>query len=282
MNPIVEEAIRFASLRHQGQVRKGSNIPYITHPYAVGMLLEADHQSPSVVAAGLLHDVVEDTDTTLEEIRQRFGPDVTRLVTAVTEPDKGASWESRKRTTIERIQSLQYDEVALLVADKLHNIRSIQHDLMTDGLAVWERFNRPLRDQSWYYHELLRALQPFKETTDLIGLYESELETMFFGEVGAKEQKMTKLIESLWNGFIEEEWLQEVDSLCQTAFELHRLVTRDPSEQNGALYSRSFLIDTNSLQELPVSLLQGLKELSYRFSIRPEEMAVYMRNFIVK
>lgn len=63
MNPLVEEALRFSSIRHGGQFRNGSSIPYLSHPFSVAMLLESDHQAPVVVAAGLLHDVIEDTKT---------------------------------------------------------------------------------------------------------------------------------------------------------------------------------------------------------------------------
>jgi len=147
VHQLIEEALRFAAVRHDGQFRKGTNIPYLTHPVAVSMLLVEDRQPVPVVAAGLLHDLLEDTLTTPEEIEERFGSEVRRLVEAVSEPGKHLSWEERKRMTIQHVQTMQYDEVALLAADKIHNLRSIRLDVESAGKQVWDRFRR-VRDRA--------------------------------------------------------------------------------------------------------------------------------------
>ena len=103
MHQLIEEALPFAAVLHDGQFRKGTNVPYLTHPVAVSMLLVEDRQPVPVVAAGLLHDLLDDTLTTAEEIEERFGSEVRRLVQAVSEPNKHLSWEERKRMTIQHV-----------------------------------------------------------------------------------------------------------------------------------------------------------------------------------
>ena len=121
---IVEKAFQFALKKHEGQVRKGTNIPYITHPFAVAMILKHHNYSDEVVAAGLLHDVLEDTTATVAELRV-FGSTVLELVQGASEADTSLSWEERKQA---RFRSyLKSAEQLAAAADKLHNIRSFNH-----------------------------------------------------------------------------------------------------------------------------------------------------------
>ncbi|WDH74687.1 HD domain-containing protein [Exiguobacterium marinum] len=281
MNPLIEEAIRFSSIRHGGQSRKGSSIPYLSHPFSVALLLEADHQPPAVVAAGLLHDLIEDTKTKPQEILSRFGTDVLRLVLAVSEKNFDETWEQRKRMTLQHVKSLQFDEVALLVADKLHNLRSIRYDLEMEGMSVWQRFERPMRDQSWYYHELLLAFDPFRSSTDLIDLYEQELHLLFYGEINAKGRKVTRLLESILTRFEEDEWLQEVAPLCQTAYELREIVVRETCDEEEVARFRQQLYQSGWTELSSPSTLAGLKELSYRTALDVKDLVILMRHSIV-
>jgi (p)ppGpp synthase/HD superfamily hydrolase len=149
------DAIEVAARAHHRQVRKGTEIPYIVHPLAVaGLLIRAQCPEHMVIAA-LLHDVLEDTPITVEEIQSRFGRKVSELVTAVSEPDKKAPWEKRKAHTIQYLGDQAGDEVILVaLADKLDNIRAIREGLETDGEMFWARFNRPREKQKWYYQRL--------------------------------------------------------------------------------------------------------------------------------
>jgi (p)ppGpp synthase/HD superfamily hydrolase len=149
------DAIEIAAKAHHNQVRKGTEIPYIVHPLAVaGWLIRANCPENMVIAA-LLHDVVEDTPVTIEELRSHFGPEVADLVTALSEPDKKASWEERKAHTIEYLEKQANDDVLLIsLADKLDNVRAIREGLESDGERFWERFNRPWEKQKWYYERL--------------------------------------------------------------------------------------------------------------------------------
>ncbi|WP_214794863.1 MULTISPECIES: HD domain-containing protein [unclassified Exiguobacterium] len=281
MNPLVEEALRFSSIRHGGQHRKGSSIPYLSHPYSVALLLETDQQPPTVVAAGLLHDLIEDTNTEPEEILVRFGPDVLRLVLAVSERNREETWEQRKRKTLQHISFLQFDEVALLVADKLHNLRSIRYDLEMEGMTVWQRFKRPMRDQSWYYHQLLLAFEPFRSSTDLIGLYEQELNILFYGGNNEKDRKVARLFESILTYFIEDEWVQEAAPLCQTAYELKEIVARASVDEAEVHEFREQLERAGWNTPLSAPLLAAMQELGYRTALDAPDFVTLMRRSIV-
>jgi (p)ppGpp synthase/HD superfamily hydrolase len=149
------DAIELAARAHHNQVRKGTEIPYIVHPLAVASLLIRVNSPEPLVIAALLHDVVEDTPVTIQEILSRFGPTVAGIVTALSEPDKKASWEDRKSHTIHYIDGQASDEILLVsLADKLDNIRAIREGLESDGERFWERFNRPRDKQKWYYERL--------------------------------------------------------------------------------------------------------------------------------
>ncbi|GIO13582.1 phosphohydrolase [Cohnella xylanilytica] len=155
---IVDQAIEFAAYAHRNQKRKGTDIPYVSHPYAVGMILRQAGCPDEVVAAGLLHDTLEDTETTAEQLRDLFGPAVLEIVVGCSEPDKGASWEERKRHTLEELRSASLAIRQVACADKLHNIRSIRRDLAVHGEKAWDRFKRGRDSQQWYYTGLVESL----------------------------------------------------------------------------------------------------------------------------
>jgi (p)ppGpp synthase/HD superfamily hydrolase len=148
-------AIELAARAHHHQVRKGTEIPYIVHPLAVAsILIRVDSPEPVVIAA-LLHDLLEDTPVSVREIQAQFGPEVADLVTALSEPDKSASWEDRKSHTIDYLEKQANDDVLIIaLADKLDNIRAVREGLESDGECFWERFNRPKESQRWYYERL--------------------------------------------------------------------------------------------------------------------------------
>src|SRR5438309_5224597 len=121
---MLDRAIEVAAKAHRNQVRKGTDIPYIAHPYAVGMMLAQAGCPDEVIAAGILHDTVEDTPLTLEEIRQEFGDKVASIVEGCSEPDKSASWEVRKAHTLEYMRTAPWEVRVVACADKLYNLRT--------------------------------------------------------------------------------------------------------------------------------------------------------------
>ena len=118
----IEEAIEVAAQAHDGQFRKGTNTPYITHPYAVGLMLMDAGCSEAVVIAGILHDTVEDTDLTSACIRNNFGESVANIVDGCSE-NKSLRWRERKTERIEALKTATTEVCLVTCADKLHNLR---------------------------------------------------------------------------------------------------------------------------------------------------------------
>lgn len=176
---VIEKAIVFAAEAHKNQTRKGTEIPYITHPFAVGMMLQSAGCSEDVVSAGILHDTLEDTEATYERLVKEFGDCVADLVVAASENDKSLSWEERKQHTIDGLKHASMEELQVIVADKLHNLRSIRSDLEENGDKIWQRFNRGKEKQHWYYSSIVKALTPRKSDSMLIGELEEEVKGVF-------------------------------------------------------------------------------------------------------
>lgn len=176
---MVEKAIVFAARAHKYQNRKGTDIPYITHPIAVGMLLQKEKCSEEVIAAGILHDTLEDTETTFEELKEMFGLRVADLVQAASEKDKSLPWEVRKQQTIDGLKDASIEELQVIVADKYHNLKSIQYDFELLGDLIWQRFNRGKRDQHWYYASIVKALSPRRNEFRVIGELEEVVIEVF-------------------------------------------------------------------------------------------------------
>ncbi len=162
--PLVERAVTYATAAHKGQDRKASTIPYIVHPYSVAMTVARAGYDEELIAAALLHDVLEDTASTADELEALCGARVTAIVIGCSEPDKAAPWEERKRHTISHLRSAPAEVLTVSLADKLHNLRTIVADRASLGAAVWERFKRGKSQQAWYYRSLAAVFQErFKE-----------------------------------------------------------------------------------------------------------------------
>lgn len=175
---VVEKALLAASKNHEGQYRKNTDIPYITHPVAVGMMLMKNGYSEEIVAAGILHDTVEDTSLTLEEITRDFGEKIAEIVEGSSEPDKTLPWKDRKEHTIEFLKTASEEIRAVVCADKLHNIRSIIRDYEDVGEEVWSRFNAGKEQQKWYYTNVVESLG-IQSTFDLLIELRYEVDKLF-------------------------------------------------------------------------------------------------------
>jgi (p)ppGpp synthase/HD superfamily hydrolase len=158
-SPRYDAALAMTARAHRDQLRKGTDLPYIAHPVHVSIILIRHGFGEDLAIAGLLHDVVEDTDTSLTLIAAEFGDDVARLVEAVSETKSadGAAlpWEQRKAEKLAHLQSAGPDVAALKAADAIHNLRSIIADLHSDGSSVWERFKRGPGLTLGYYRAIL-------------------------------------------------------------------------------------------------------------------------------
>ena len=154
-----EKAKIFAINAHMGQVRKNEpDKPMIIHPISVAMLLEDYRCDESVVAAGYLHDVVEDTKYTIKDIQNEFGDDVSNLVSGATEPDKSLSWEERKKHTIEKTKSLPLRNKMIICADKINNLEDMMLKFHKSGNRDFSAFKRGEEQQKWYYTSVYESL----------------------------------------------------------------------------------------------------------------------------
>ena len=163
---ILDRAILFATEAHRGAFRKGTRIPYILHPLEAAAIAATITVDCEVLAAAVLHDVIEDTAVTEEELLEVFGSRVAELVCAESENKRadlpaGDTWRIRKQETLDALRAEDRREVKILVlADKLSNMRSIHRDFRALGEALWERFNMKDPDQiGWYYRSIGEALE---------------------------------------------------------------------------------------------------------------------------
>lgn len=167
---LVADADEAARVAHAGQVRSGSGgMPYIEHPRAVAALLAEHGFGDEVLAAALLHDVVEDSDTTVEQLRGRFGEPVAGLVGALSDDESIADYRARKDEHRERVAAAGAPALAIYGADKLSNIRTVRATYAEQGEAIATEFKVPLdlKVEIWEADlELLRRLAPELEFLD--------------------------------------------------------------------------------------------------------------------
>ena len=132
------DAIEFALQAHQGQIRKDGR-PYIIHPLSVGMILQGAGYSEDVVIAGILHDIIEDTEFTKADIEQKFGASVANMVASVTEDFSIEDWNTRMDTYIETIKNSSDEVKAISLADRLDNRRHLLLGIEQDP-DFWNKF----------------------------------------------------------------------------------------------------------------------------------------------
>ncbi len=156
VSELLHTAIEFAAIKHRNQKRKGSDTPYIVHPVEVMLLLTETDCSAECLAAGILHDTIEDTETTREELASIFGERVAELVAAESE-DKSKSWQERKQTTIDELPNHPYEAKLICLADKLSNLQSMVYDHARVGEKLWGVFNADKDHIAWYYRGIINA-----------------------------------------------------------------------------------------------------------------------------
>ena len=157
-------ALEFALAAHGGQTRKGTAIPYVSHLLQVsGLVLEWGGDLEQATAA-LLHDVVEDTATSIAEVEAAFGSGVAAIVADCTDTGPGETlgnkrpWLVRKREYLARLRAVASRSALVIACDKLHNAAGLIADLERDGVATLARFNAPAPKQLWYMRGVAAAL----------------------------------------------------------------------------------------------------------------------------
>ncbi len=150
---LIQKAIEFAAKAHEGQYRKKGDIPYFSHCAIVGSLLAAAGCDETVVAAGVLHDVVENTDTTVADVERKFGSAVAALVDAVSEDKAHRTWAERKQGYIDSVARGPVGTEAIVAADKIHNMASMLA-YQERGENLWSISKGSRADQLWFYHAI--------------------------------------------------------------------------------------------------------------------------------
>ena len=179
MQPI-DYAIYFATKAHAGQKRKTDpEVDMIFHPFTVGMILQRAGASTNSVIAGILHDVVEDTKYTLEDVTNEFGQDVSNIVFEVSE-NKSLSWKDRKIDAINKMKTASIDGKLVECADKISNLESLYALYEEQGEDIWKSFNKPKEEQKWYYTSMYEAvMENVQEENPLFNRYKEILDKIF-------------------------------------------------------------------------------------------------------
>ena len=167
---LLDRAIVFAVHAHAGTERRGKGFPYIVHPMEAVAIVATMTSDQELLAAAALHDTVEDTDTTVEQIRAAFGNRVAEIVAMESdEPhqqsDSPENWRARKLAAIRRLATASRDVKMVALGDKLSNMRAIARDYAVQGDELWNLFHSNVReDHEWHYRELAASLRELQDT----------------------------------------------------------------------------------------------------------------------
>ena len=168
---LLDKAMHFAIDAHANTERRGKGFPYIVHPMEAVEIVATITPDQELLAAAVLHDTVEDTDVTVEQIRAQFGDRIAKLVDAesdqftegVSEVD---SWRGHKQAAIDRLAAASHDAKIVAMGDKLSNMRAIARDYAQIGDELWNRFHAPngKSDHEWHYRGLAQSLAELSDT----------------------------------------------------------------------------------------------------------------------
>ena len=167
---LLDRAIVFAVRAHAGTERRGKGFPYIVHPMEAVEIVATMTRDQELLAAAALHDTVEDTDVTIEQIRAEFGDRVASFVAAESdEPhqsqDSVENWRARKQAAIDRLASASHDTKIVALGDKLSNMRAIARDYAEQGDRLWNLFHsKDPKDHEWHYRGLAASLSELHDT----------------------------------------------------------------------------------------------------------------------
>lgn len=155
---LLEKAHRLMIRAHGKQVRKTYGSPYVAHPMMVAKKLARLNFPDEVIAAAMVHDVLEDTNITEQQLRQELGDEVVDIILPLSE-DKKLEWEDRKKKYISDVKNGSSATKAVSIADKIHNLESIIATHQNMGSDIWSKFNRPKEQKLQFEKEMLKAFQ---------------------------------------------------------------------------------------------------------------------------
>jgi (p)ppGpp synthase/HD superfamily hydrolase len=159
----IEQAIRAAAVLHHHETRKGSMpFPYVTHLFSVAMMLGDYTTDEDVIIAALLHDTVEDTDYTLDELEEDFGGRVTEIVAALSEPKlvngQKITWLERKKVYAKQLKNGPLEAVMIAAADKTHNFRTSVEEYYDDHNRFRQDFGKNLEERIEAYQIIANVI----------------------------------------------------------------------------------------------------------------------------
>lgn len=179
---LLNKAVRFATEVHRTQKRKGKDVPYITHPLAVALILSRVTKDENIIIAGILHDTIEDSvpygSITKEFIESEFNEDIARMVNDLTEEDKTLPWMERKLAALKHIPHMAQDSLLVKSADVLHNLTELNDDIAKDGESVFKKFNVGKADTILRYKKLIPEIKKAWIRNPLIKDLENELDRL--------------------------------------------------------------------------------------------------------
>lgn len=160
-SPRLIQAINTAAWAHRGHVRKGTDIPYVSHIFGVMHLVSQVTDDEDVLIAALFHDIMEDVpeEYSPQRMAEEFGDRVVELVRGVTKDSSLSSWQDRSDAYLAHLREADDGSVLISAADKLHNLLSIHADLDTLGDELWGRFNSGKERQLWWYRSVADLVQ---------------------------------------------------------------------------------------------------------------------------
>lgn len=167
---LLDRAINFAVRAHAGTERRGKGFPYIVHPMEAMEIVATMTPDQELLAAAALHDTVEDTDVTVEQLRAEFGDRIAGLVAAESDAfvegvSEENSWHARKQAAIDRLARAPHDAKMVALGDKLSNMRAIARDYAVQGDALWNIFHaKDPKDHEWHYRGLADSLRELQDT----------------------------------------------------------------------------------------------------------------------
>lgn len=173
---LLDRAIIFAVQAHHNTERRGKGFPYIVHPMEAVEIVATITPDQELLAAAALHDTIEDTDITVDDIRREFGDRIAELVHAESDQlngevfnaetgDEEATWHARKQAAIDRLRNASHDAKIVAMGDKLSNMRAIARDYAVKGDELWKIFHAKNKaDHEWHYRGLADSLSELSDT----------------------------------------------------------------------------------------------------------------------
>ena len=171
---LLDRAIKFAVDAHHNTERRGKGFPYIVHPLEAVEIVATITPDQELFAAAALHDTVEDTDVTVEQIRAEFGDRIAELVHSESDQINGElfnganeteTWHTRKQAAIDRLATASHDAKIVAMGDKLSNMRAIWRDYQMKGDALWSIFHvKDKASHEWHYRGLAASLSELSDT----------------------------------------------------------------------------------------------------------------------